>query len=250
MNLKTKKMSDLAVVQRVLDFWDPLGTSLCSGGSLGQIDEYDDFSFQCLDMLKRGLSQAELCEYLNQIRFDFIGLKITDENEADNRFYAWALVQTWNRQLSNDSNMRLVDTSVGFSDKQYKRRVSSLEIVQQILQDWDPLEKSKRWLFGADTLKHYDEMALMVLDVCEKKKGIDEICVVLQMITTSENDRVSFLLQNWANKEHVIEQKFQEEIRKRSVQNKWLAVNLEIIFTHLDSYGERYIDRSPMLSKS
>ncbi len=243
-------MSDLAVVQRVLDFWDPLGTSLCSGGSIAQIDEYDAYSLQCLDMLKRGLSQAELCEYLNQIRFKFIGLKITDENEADNRFYSWALVQTWNRQLSNDSNLRLTDTNIGFSDKQYKRRVSSLEIVQQILQDWDPLEKSKLWLFGADTLKYYDELALIVLDVCEKKKGIDEICVALQMVQNSENDKVSLLLQNWANKEHLIEQKFQEDIRKRSVQNKWLAANLEIIFMHLDSYLERYIDLPPRLSKS
>ncbi len=230
MKLYQKKMTDLEVIQRVLDFWDPLGTQLHSGGGLGQIGEYDSYSFEILDLLRQDTSEDRLTDFLDSVRFKSIGLERTQISEAKNRFYGWALLQTWNRQSDKDSNFRLTTDSQIASTEEW-RRVSKLEILQKVLQDWDPLDYSKHWLYGADTLKSYDQSAQILHEAVETS-DIKEICNIIELVSTTHGDKIGFLISNRNLKGVTLENAFTGSIVQKSERNSWLANNLIILFAH------------------
>lgn len=114
------KMSDLQVVQTVLDFWDPYCASIYRSSTLNQIDEYDSYSFPILDLLRKNASQDDLFQFLNQTELTR-GALSGDESESINRFFAWAFFQTWQRHQSKETNIRRLHIdSVQLPDGEYR----------------------------------------------------------------------------------------------------------------------------------
>lgn len=227
-NTVKKKMSDLQVIQTVLDFWDPYRASIFRSSNLNQIDEYDSYSFPILELLRKNASQDELFLFLRKTELGK-GLLSFEENEVRNKFFAWAFVQTWQKHQVIDSNMRIVHfDSVEIPDSEF-RLIPRLELLQQYLQQWDPVKKSKYWLYGADTISYYDEASLL-LDKSIENEIIDEICIALEFACINESDAISFALQNQILKAQVLQEAFHSHLMETSKRHQDRAKLLMSIF--------------------
>lgn len=222
------KMSDLHVIQTVLDFWDPYGASIFRSSKLSQIDEYDSYSFPILDLLRKNASQDDLFSFLKQTKLVKGSLSF-DENEARNKFFAWAIMQIWQRHQLKESNKRILHVdSVQFPASEY-RIIPRLELLQQYLQQWDPVEKSKYWLYGADTISQYDEASLL-LDKSIENAHFDEICFALECACITKSDGISFGLQNHRLKGQALQESFHSHLIETSKRHKKRASLLLTIF--------------------
>lgn len=221
-------MSDLQVVQTVLDFWDPYSASIYRSSTLNQIDEYDSYSFAILDLLRASASQGDLFQFLNQTELTH-GTFSSDENESINRFFAWSFLQTWQRHQSKESNIRCLHIdSVQLPDEEY-RFMPRLELLQQYLQQWDPLEASKHWLFGADTLNRYDRSSI-VLDQAVESRDIDEVCLALEAACLTEGDGIAFALENHSLERESLQERYHSHVIEKSKRHKDRAVLLMTLF--------------------
>lgn len=207
-------MSNLAVVQRVLDFWDPNSVSYYTSYGPYNIDEYDSYSFDVLELLERNSSQAVLLKYLNDTRLTADRVD-ADEQEPRNRFFAWALEQTWLHQKLEGSNIRITDSDSLENNDGERRVLSRLELLQQYLQDWDPFKHSKHWLYGADSLRKYDPASL-ILDKAVDSADLSEIAVALARVSTSDAMKIGFCLDHHPIKGEALEEKFQAYLIERS----------------------------------
>lgn len=232
-------MSELQVVQTVLDFWDPYYASIYGSSSLSQIDEYDSYSFPILELLRKKASQDELFHFLNQTEL-VRGSFSRDENEARNRFFAWAFLQTWQRHQAKETNIRQlhIDT-VQVPDGKY-RFMPRLELLQQYLQQWDPLEASKHWLYGADTLGQYDQASLLLDQAVGNADG-DEICLSLEFACLTKNDGISFALQNHRLAGESLQEEFHSHLIERSKRHRDRANLLMTIFRNPNPQVRRRI---------
>lgn len=233
------KMSDLQVVQTVLDFWDPYNASIYRSSTLNQIDEYDSYSFPLLDLLRTGSPHADLFQFLNQTELTR-GALSADENESRNRFFAWAFLQTWQRHQSKDTNIRWlhIDT-VQLPDGEY-RIVPRRELLQQYLQQWDPLEASKHWLFGADTLNRYDKSST-ALDEAVGNKDVDGVCLALEIACLTEGDGVAFALENHPLEQQPFQERYHSHLIERSKRHKDRADFLIALFSNPNRVVQRRI---------
>jgi len=233
------KMSDLQVVQTVLDFWDPYNASIYRSSTLNQIDEYDSYSFPLLDLLRTGSPHADLFQFLNQTELTR-GALSADENESRNRFFAWAFLQTWQRHQSKDTNIRWlhIDT-VQLPDGEY-RIVPRRELLQQYLQQWDPLEASKHWLFGADTLNRYDKSST-ALDEAVGNKDVDGVCLALEIACLTEGDGVAFALENHPLEQQPLQERYHSHLIERSKRHKDRADFLIALFSNPNRVVQRRI---------
>ena len=233
------KMSDLQVVQTVLDFWDPYNASIYRSSTLNQIDEYDSYSFPLLDLLRTGSPHADLFQFLNQTELTR-GALSADENESRNRFFAWAFLQTWQRHQSKDTNIRWlhIDT-VQLPDGEY-RIVPRRELLQQYLQQWDPLEASKHWLFGADTLNRYDKSST-ALDEAVGNKDVDGVCLALEIACLTEGDGVAFALENHPLEQQPLQERYHSHLIERSKRHKDRADLLIALFSNPNRVVQRRI---------
>jgi hypothetical protein len=221
MNQIKRKMSDLQVVHRALDFWDPMFADFF----FGQFDEYDSYGPPLLQMLRSQANEIEIAEKLHEIRFKKMDARRTDVFEAKNRFYAWAILQIWKRQQAPTSNIRIVDSLIKH-EMQGRRMIGDLELIQRRLEDWDPLELTKEWLCGADTLNIYDEYASRILNAIRAEVSTHDICIILEEAATSESDQISFCFDHPKLKGENLERSFAEEISKRASRNKDLASSI------------------------
>lgn len=233
------KMSDLQVVQTVLDFWDPYNASIYRSSTLNQIDEYDSYSFPLLDLLRTGSPHADLFQFLNQTELTR-GALSADENESRNRFFAWAFLQTWQRHQSKDTNIRWlhIDT-VQLPDGEY-RIMPRRELLQQYLQQWDPLEASKHWLFGADTLNRYDKSST-ALDEAVGNKDVDGVCLALEIACLTEGDGVAFALENHPLEQQPLQERYHSHLIERSKRHKDRADFLIALFSNPNRVVQRRI---------
>ncbi len=211
-------MLDLQVVQTVLDFWDPYSASIYRASTLNQIDEYDSYSFPILDLLRTGSSHADLFRFLNQTQLTR-GALSADENESINRFFAWAFLQTWQRNQSRETNIRRLHIdSVQLPEGEY-RFMPRLELIQQYLQQWDPLEASKHWLYGADTLHRYDQPSI-VLDEAVQRGNLEEVCLALEVACLAEGDGVAFALENYSLEKRTLQEHYHSHLVERSKRHQ------------------------------
>jgi hypothetical protein len=212
------KMSDIQVVQTVLDFWDPYCASIYRSSTLNQIDEYDSYSFPILDLLRKNVSEYDIFQFLNQTQLTR-GALSGDENESINRFFAWAFLQTWRRHQSKETNIRFLHIdSVQLPDDEF-RLMSRLELLQQYLQQWDPLEASKHWLFGADTLNQYDE-ASIALDEAVASRNINEVCFALEVACLRIDDGIPFALENHSLNSENLQEKYHLHLIEKSKRHR------------------------------
>jgi len=59
-------------VEVILRSWDPIGVE---PGSIAPADEYDDYAPHIVSLVLQGCSLEELCEHLEALRVDTIGVK-------------------------------------------------------------------------------------------------------------------------------------------------------------------------------
>ena len=221
-------MSDLQVVQTLLDFWDPYGASVYRSSGLGQIGEYDYCAAPIRELLSKNSSEEDLFKFLHQTELAKGGLS-RDENDARNRFFAWAFKQVWKTHQSKDTNIRRLHVeSVQLPAEEY-RIMPRLEILQQYLQQWDPLEASKYWLYGADTLSRYDEASLW-LDEAIGSEDLAEVCLALQFASQGEGEGIGFAIENYGVEENVMQEKYQAYMLERSKRHEREAKELMRIF--------------------
>lgn len=239
-------MSDVQVVQRVLDFWDPLGASLYIGGSVGQIDEYDGYAFTIIEQLEANEPETIIRENLDRIRFENIGVSRKAKLKAENRYYAWVLKTVWeNHRKSELNNLRVSEITNEKSRKDYLRIMPRLELFQQVIQSWDPWESSVAWQRGANTLNDYDDAALGLYEVISSNDGtMENICELLEAISYRENDKITFCIQNHKLKGEELENAFAIKVKQNSKKWEWLA---EMFFSlkDLESRWRERVNKFP-----
>ncbi len=179
-------MSDIEVIQRVLDYWNPLGIGgfrEWSGGGHNTIDEYDRYAFPIADYLLKK-DQLGLNEYLDDIQFSFMRNKKTTEAIAKTRYLSWCLTNVWKTQQRPDSNRRIVfDETRYLSDGAY-RVVDEMDAIQGCLEMFDPLDQFPTWLHGEDTLCAYDLFAEEIWLNTRGRISEEDIHLTLQKITS------------------------------------------------------------------
>lgn len=233
------KMSDLQVVQTVLDFWDPYSASIYRSSTLNQIDEYDSYSFPILELLRGNASFEDLRHFLIETELQK-GRLSRDENYARNNFFAWALSQTWQRHASKETNIRRLHVdSVQLPDGDY-RFVPRLELIQQYLQQWDPLRASKYWLFGADTLSQYDESSIL-LDQALEDRDVSDVCLALELACWKKDDGIAFALENYALEQSLMQERYNIHLVNRSTRHMKDAEHLMKLFSQTSRTVRRRI---------
>lgn len=226
------KMTNLEVVQRTLDFWDPLGASIFSGGAVTQIDEYDRYAVEACKLLTYGTTESTLRSYLDEIRFKKMGLKRNEKSAAENRFYAWSLLQVWETQQCPDSNLRLVDARPRDTSPDGRLSVPHLRLVQMCLEEWDGKQIVKDWLWGADTINAYDEASIQILKLLQMGSSVETLAEAFGWIHFSQDDSVVFFLENPGSSEEQVRSRISKHIKDSLDRYTPVATNLSIAFAH------------------
>ena len=236
MNQFKIKITELQVVQRVIDFWNPLA-AFDTPVQIQQQDEYDDYGLPLLQLLRANAMEEDITEKLNDIRFGDMGIKRNEFLEADNRFYAWALLQTHKRHLIDKySNILIAEESIE-SKKQGYRIVTALQMIQQELQDWDPLKFSRAWLRGADTLNQYDDSAIAILNLIRTGGSHEDVCLLLEKTTWSDSTKLVFCIENGRRERSVPLEAFNKELLQRAPNHAYRASDF---FRYANSPGWIY----------
>ena len=231
-------MSDAQVIERLLDVWDPLMTGLLSGGGIGCIGEYEYYVPRVLKLLQNNCKEVglQLYRFFNDTGSE-LGAESSDINDAKNRFFAWSILQIWETHKKSYSNIRMVQVDEEPLLVTGKRKASVLEIIQQILQDWDPHAVTCHWLYGANTLGHYDSAALEILSLFENGGNDRIISEYLESLSYTEREKIGFCFENMSLSEEHLEKQFQKKIAENAYRNSNIVMLLREILNYSRRHG-------------
>jgi hypothetical protein len=91
-NLKAQAIVDIAVVEKALRRWDPIGVLPGPGEDEWPKEEYTSYALHLLSMLAQGCDANDLQGHLARIRVDDMGLQ---PNPASDSEIAQQLVDWW-----------------------------------------------------------------------------------------------------------------------------------------------------------
>lgn len=171
-------MSDFAVVCRVFDDWRPLGGGISDwilSDLAGVIDEYHRYVRRTICGLRRGATLDDLTAIIRHFAYDHMGVARNSESVAGCEYVAWSLHQVWRNHQSPTSNLRSVPHGWVEHKETLPTNWSMIEIIQCVLELWDPLHAKKSWSHGADTLGKYDGLAMDVLSLLRGGGSTSEI---------------------------------------------------------------------------